>query len=340
MKFSAALHAQPKALVVIEAWMLTWIIGVLDYWSGWDVSLFLLYAIPILLLTWFGDRKSATLCAIGCGLAWFAANFQVHNYASTSAYIWAAINRLVYLLFVAIGGDALKRQEQEMRGRMEALIRTRELEQEIVRVSEREQMRIGQDLHDGLCQSLAAIGCAAACLRADLQARGLPETEAAAEIQRLLKDAVVEARNLARGIFPVQMDAEGLPAALEELVTNTNRLRQVPIHFETHGDVKVPDPQLGMHLYRIAQEALSNAIRHAKASRVSVTLDQLDDHLLMSIDDDGDGFAQAGASPGGMGLSTMKYRARLIGADFKVDTARSGGTHVHCSIPITYDCRS
>ena len=108
---------------------------------------------------------------------------------------------MAYFLFVAIGGAAMKAQREEMRARLEAMVRARELEQEIVRVSEHEQMRIGQDLHDGLCQNLVAIDCALACLKSDLEGKRLPETEAAEVIRRMLKEAFVEARSLARGIF-------------------------------------------------------------------------------------------------------------------------------------------
>jgi signal transduction histidine kinase len=339
MNLSAFLEAQSKRWIIAAGFALSALIGVLDFLSGWDVSLFLLYALPILIVTWYGGRRAATACAVACGIIWFLANYNVHNYASTSAYAWAAINRLVYLLFVAVGGFALKRQQEEMRGHMDALMRTRELEQEIVRVSEREQMRIGQDLHDGLCQNLAAIDCAAACLRADLEARALPEADTARMIQSLLKDAVVEARNLARGIFPVQMDAEGLPAALQELVSTTNRLRQVPVMLEVHGDVKIGDPQVGMHLYRIAQEALSNAVRHAEAHRVDIELTRETKGVTMIIADNGRGFRALHSSSPGMGLRTMRYRARLIDAEFSVDTQPAGGTLIRCCVPLAHhDC--
>lgn len=337
MKLSEAVQAQPKPLILLEGLALASLIGLLDAVSGWDVSLFLFYGVPILLVAWYCDRASAIGCALLCGVAWYAANYYSHSYDTISAYTWAALNRWVYLTFVAIGGAALRQQQEEMKGRVEALTRTRELEQEIVRVSEREQMRIGQDLHDGLCQNLAAIDCAAACLRADLAAKSLPETETAGVIQKLLKQAVVEARNLARGIFPVQMDAEGLPAALEELVGTMNLLRQVPVSLDVKGEVRVPDPQVAMHIYRIAQEALSNALRHSGGTRVDICLSREDGHVVMSVSDDGQGIPRSRSAPNGMGLRTMRYRARLIHADFDMETAAGKGTTVRCTIPIDYD---
>ena len=336
MNFRAALRAQPRPLALVQAALLLALIGVIDRASGWDVSLFLFYALPILLAVWQGGRRAGVVFAFACGVVWYWANLGTNTYGSGHAYFWAAINRLAYFLFVAIGGAAMKAQREEMRGRLEAMVRTRELEQEIVRVSEREQMRIGQDLHDGLCQNLAAINCAAACLKSDLAAKSLPEAEDAGQLQKLLKEAIIEARDLARGIFPVQMDGEGLPAALEELAAKTNRLRQVTASLEQEGDVRLADPQVAMHLYRIAQQALSNALAHADATRVIFGLHREPAQLTMTVTDNGRGFTRAEPHPQGMGLRTMDYRARLIGARLEVTPAPAGGTQVRCLLPLSH----
>jgi len=336
MNLSKALHAQPKALLFIEALVIVGLIGALDSIGGWDVSMFLFYALPILFVAWFGNRRWAILCAVACGMTWYLAKMDSHPYGTPSAYAWATFNRMAYFLFVAIGGTAMKKQREEFRARMEALVRASELEQEIVRVSEREQIRIGQDLHDGLCQNLVAIDCAAACLKADLEAKALPEAETAEAIQKLLREAVVEARDLARGIFPVQMDSEGLPAALEELVTKTNRLAQVTVTFEVKGETGIEDPQVSMHLYRIAQQALNNALSHAQSNRITICLTREGTRVTMTVSDDGCGFAQTQSSSRGMGLRTMSYRARLIGAELVVESSPNVGTEVHCSLNLPH----
>ena len=340
MSIADSLRRQPHALVFFEAMLIVFAIGVLDSMGGWDVSMFLFYAFPILLVVWFSDRRWAIVCAIACGLVWFLAKKTSHPYATVHAYAWATFNRMAYFLFVAIGGGAMKAQREEMRARLEAMVRARELEQEIVRVSEHEQMRIGQDLHDGLCQNLVAIDCAAACLKSDLADQRLPEAKAAEVIQRMLKDAVVEARSLARGIFPVQMDAQGLPVALDELVAQTNRLRQVATTFEVDGDVEIDDPQTAMHLYRIAQQALNNAIQHADPSRITIKLQRVDGQFHLSISDDGHGFNPRPISSSGMGLRTMQYRARLIDGELAVDTKPGSGTTVSCTFPSSHGSNS
>jgi signal transduction histidine kinase len=337
MSLSKALHKQPMPLLFIEALILVALIGILDSLGGWDVSMFLFYAVPILFVAWFGNGRLAILCALACGIAWYVAKLDTHPYGTPHAYAWAAFNRVVYFLFVAVGGTAFKRLREEFRARMEALMRARELEQEIVRVSEREQMRIGQDLHDGLCQNLVAIDCAAACLKSDLEAKALlPEAETAEAIQKLLREAVVEARDLARGIFPVQMDAEGLPAALEELVAKTNRLPQVTVTSQVEGEMGIEDPQVSMHLYRIAQQALNNALSHARASRISVRLKREGARVTMTVADDGCGFAQPNSPSRGMGLRTMNYRARLIGAELIVESTPNVGTEIRCTLTLPH----
>jgi len=334
MTIRKALQAQPKYLALLEAYILVSLIGFLDSINGWDISLFLFYAAPIVFVAWYCERVSAIICAVVCGLVWFWANYDTQPYAAFHAYVWAAFNRTMYFLFVAIGGSAMRREREASRSRLEAMIRARELEQEIVRVSEEEQMRIGQDLHDGLCQELLAIDCAAACLKADLEAKALPEAQTAGELQQMLRDAAIGARDLARGIFPVQMDSEGLLAALEDLVAKAGRLPGLEITFEADGDVGIHDPQAAMHLYRIAQQALSNALAHANAKRITIGLRREGTHVIMTAIDDGSGLSESQSSSRGIGLRTMQYRARLIGAELVLESAPNEGTEVRCVIPI------
>lgn len=319
--------------LLIAAFALIALIGYADYVTEWEWSLFIFYAFPILLFARRGDLRLAILAAVLCGIAWFWANMGSHPYRTTSGYTWASVNRLAYFIFVAIGGTALHNQREEMRARLQAMQRAQALEHEIVRVSEREQMRIGQDLHDGLCQQLAAIDCAAACLKADLEIEARPEAGAADAIQHMLRDAVLEARSLARGISPVHADADDLPAVLEELADKTNQAGGVVATFTQTGEVRRVDPQTALHLYRIAQEAVRNALKHAQASRIEIHL-QEGNSLKVSIVDDGGGFVFRSTSKG-MGVGTMRYRARLIGAELNIAPRGGGGTIVTCTLPLT-----
>ncbi len=334
MNYRTFLGHQPRAWLIVEAMVMVLLVGYLDYVSGRDVTLFLLYAVPIFLATWYADQRWALACAVVSAVAWWAANFQGHTFATDWGYLFAAITRMAYFVFVAIGGTALRAQRDANRARIVALEQNSALKQEILRISEHEQQRIGQELHDGLCQYLAAIACAAKCLRDDLEERVLPEAAAATEIEKLLNDAVRQTRNLARGIFPVQMDEAGLPAALEELVATSNRLMPVTASFESHGEIRIADPQVAMHLYRIAQEALSNAVKHGNAERIVIALYGNEERLKLVVSDDGRGFQEKQQMQAGMGLKTMQYRAREIGADLGIGTTTGAGSTITCTVPL------
>ena len=333
MSLLTAFQRQSKGLALAEALLLAVGIGLLDYHTPWQWTLLILYALPIFMVVLNGHRSAHIFMAFVTTGAWYWANYNTHPYFNPNAYLWIGVNRLVYFIFVAVGARALKDQREEMRARVEAMEHARELEQEIVRVSEREQMRIGQDLHDGICQRLAAIDCAAACLKAELQGKHPTEAASAATIQRMLKEAIVETRGLARGIFPVQMHAEGLPAALEELATTTNRLRQLNVTFDTSGEVGISEPATAMHLFRIAQEALNNVVRHAGARHVTISLHREMDRLTLTVADDGCGLVEPPVKSNGMGLRTMSYRARQIGGELEVTPLTAGGTMVRCALP-------
>ncbi len=334
VNLSTFLHRQPRSFLIAEVAAMVIGIGFLDYLSGRDITLFLLYAVPIFLAAWYADRGWALGCAVLSALAWWAANFGVHTFSTDFGYSVAAVSRLGYFVFVAIGTAALRSQRDADRARMDALEQNSALKQEILRISEREQQRIGQELHDGLCQYLAAIACAAKCLRDDLEERVLPEAKAATEIETLLNDAVRQTRSLARNIFPVQMDEAGLPAALEDMVATTNRLMSVAVSFETRGEIRIRDPQVAMHLYRIAQEALNNAIKHGNARQIVIALYGNDERLRLVVSDDGRGFQQKPLLQAGMGMKTMQYRAREIGADLNIGTTNGAGSTVTCTVPL------
>lgn len=309
------------------------VIGFLDNMTGWELSLFVLYGLPIFLFVWYGSWPAGMGLAVICTVIWWLANKAENPYVTWWGYQMAAASRFAYFAMVVAGSVVLKTKQDVVRAQIEAMERTRALEREIVRVSEREQRRIGQDLHDGLCQHLAAIGCAAKSLADDLEACARPEAGVAQEIEQLIKGAVVEARDVSRGMFPVQMDAAGLVAALDGLAATTSRLTSIEVSFTEIGEVNIPDPEISMHLYRIAQESVANAIKHAAPRHVTINLKGDGDKLQLTVEDDGSGFFKESSSADGMGLRTMAYRARLIGATLEILERAGSGTCVCCEIP-------
>ncbi len=210
------------------------------------------------------------------------------------------------------------------------------LEREILEISDREQARIGQDIHDGLCQQLVSLAFDANSLETQLSRAGRPEAATARRIADYLDQAITESRQVSRGLFPIRLETEGLLSALEELCSSTADRFQIHCRFECEDDLPGwASHTLHTHLYRIAQEAVSNAVKHARASHILVRLQGESDGLQLRIEDDGTGLApEAQRNPAGMGLKIMDYRARRIGGNLHIGTGRPGGTAVSCRVPI------
>lgn len=308
------------------------LIGWVDRHSGWEISLFVIYAVPILLVVWRAETWTAITFVLLCTVVWWGVNASELPYQTSFGYVLAAFSRFVYFAFVAFGGLAMKAHVDADRARIAALERARSLEGEIVRASEYEQRRIGQDLHDGLCQELAAVGCAARSLADDLESR-LPAAAAEAlEIESMIKRAVVHTRDLARGIFPVQMDAAGLAVALGELAASMRKSGDIDLEFHDSGDVNIDDPEVAMNLYRIAQEAVRNSIKHSGASKITVSLDNDNDPrtVRLTVVDNGYGISAEDQHGSGMGLRTMQHRAAAMGANLEFANGEGGGAIVSC----------
>jgi signal transduction histidine kinase len=199
-------------------------------------------------------------------------------------------------------------------------------------VSEHEHQRIGQDLHDGICQQLAAVGCAVHALAEDLRSRSDPGAADAELIGRSLQQAMKDARQLAQGILPVHVGREGLAAALRRLAQTMTVLTGAQVRLVDDPGFPMQDSGIAMHLYRIAQEAVANAIRHGEAQNVTICLRVEPSFQELRIDDDGRGFAPQCAPLGtGMGLRTMHYRAQAIpGCSLSFVPLSPGGTSVRC----------
>jgi PAS domain S-box-containing protein len=209
----------------------------------------------------------------------------------------------------------------------------KELEREILATSEREQRRIGQDLHDDLCQQLAGIEFLSKALQQQLSTQQ-PLAEQAGEIARLLRAANDHTRVLARGLAPVELEAGGLMQGLEGLAQRTSALFRVQCTFECPAPVWLEDLSVSTHLYRIAQEAVTNGIKHGKARKIEIQLKATADRAVLEISDNGAGLTENPARPRGMGLRIMQYRADLIGATFSIQAGAQGGTRVICSVPL------
>jgi signal transduction histidine kinase len=220
--------------------------------------------------------------------------------------------------------------------RIALLEHSQRLEREIVSISDAEQRRIGQDLHDGLCQYLAALGCSAASLRDDLKKLHLEvEADSAGELAELLQEAVVQTRDLSRGLVPAHVEQVGLVLALESLAPSVGRLQGVNCTFQFRGLSRKYEDRTARHLYRIAQEAINNAIRHGRARSISISLEATKRATTLQVWDDGVGISASAPNGTGMGLSIMRYRARETGGELRIEEPKSGGTLVCCTTKIS-----
>lgn len=211
------------------------------------------------------------------------------------------------------------------------------LEDEILAASENEQRRIGRDLHDGLCQQLAGIEFMSQALEKRLVATSPSDAESAAHISQLMREAISQTRDLARGLSPVILEPDGLMGGLKLMAENVRTLFGVHCEFECQHRVLLRDNTAATHLFRIAQEAVTNAIRHGRAKRIRVGLSATPpNQICLVVEDNGRGIPKTRIRSKGMGLRIMEYRAGRIGASLVVRRGKPRGTSIVCSLHQTY----
>ena len=208
----------------------------------------------------------------------------------------------------------------------------RKLEKQLLRTSELEQQRIGQELHDGLGQELAGLAFMVGALARRIASVRPQETRTITEILDLVHKAVNEVRGVSKGLYPVEVRSGGLALALRELAANTRKLFGVVCTFASDEDLEIHDTAVATHLYRIAQEAISNAIKHGQARNIAISLKKTEAEVILSIANDGMDF-RADAVSTGLGMQIMAYRADVIGGRLEVTPGAKGGATVACSLP-------
>ena len=216
------------------------------------------------------------------------------------------------------------------------LTHRKQLESEVLEISDREQRRIGQDLHDGLGQHLTGIELMSQVLEQRLTSTRSKDTASlaaeAGKIARHVREAIGQTRSLARGLCPVVLESEGLMAALAQLASQAEQMFQIQCQFECDRPVLVTEPAIATHLYRITQEAVSNAVKHGKARRVHIRLRATSERIILLVKDHGVGLPKTLPKDKGMGLRIMQYRAGIIGGSVVVKRDPEGGTSVLCTV--------
>jgi signal transduction histidine kinase len=207
----------------------------------------------------------------------------------------------------------------------------RRLEAQLLTAVEEERERLGRDLHDDLSQRLAGIAMMTRTLAKAAPGRSAADREKITEVGHLLSDAIGVARNLSRGLYPVTLSTQGLPAALAELAGRVPK--QVEFNSPT-GDRLNIEASVALHVYRVAEEAIGNAIKHSGADRITIELKPTSARrAVLTVHDNGKGFSQRDGQ--GMGLDNMRYRAGIIGGKLTISTEKGHGTCIGCTLPLT-----
>lgn len=212
------------------------------------------------------------------------------------------------------------------------ITRRMELEREILVIAEREQRRIGRDLHDDLCQQLTGIQFLSQTLASELSGQTKDGAKRAREIAKLVRQAITRTRELAHGLSPVELDTVGLPEALQELAERTRKLFHVNCRFRCKAPRLNLTAEQGIHLYRIAQEAVGNALKHGQATRVDIALTRNKKRLILAVKDNGVGASPKAPQKKGMGLRVMQYRTDVINGSLVFQKNPKRGMTLVCSI--------
>ncbi len=212
----------------------------------------------------------------------------------------------------------------------EEITEREKLQKEIMAISEREQQRIGQDLHDSLSQQIGGIIYMSQVLKEKLIQKKLTESNDMLKIIGHLNNALKHTRDLSRGLFPV-LEKGGLTMALKELAHSMEEIFDIRIPLTYDDNVHITRKKAATHIFRIVQEAINNAIKHGRASEVHIDFKKIKNHLLLEITDNGTGFPQK-PNKKGMGINIMKYRVSVIGGSLEIDSQKGKGTTIRCQL--------
>jgi signal transduction histidine kinase len=220
-------------------------------------------------------------------------------------------------------------QMAELRARLhEEGKRRRQIERKLISVSEKEQRRISLELHDGLGQHLSGLAFTASSLADRLHARHDAESQEAAWLARLLRDAVGRIRAISRGLWPVSLERQSLAQALQALATDVEELYGITVNVEAD-EFLAESGEVAHHLFRIAQEGIHNALKHGKARRIDVRVESLPPRAMLSVVSDGAPLDEASLQGGrGLGVMGMRLRAESLGGELSLEPLASGGVEL------------
>jgi signal transduction histidine kinase len=325
-----------RASLTATCLILAGIIGYVDYATGYEHSMLLFYFVPISLAAWFGNFAFGIIIVLVCVTTWVLADLASGIPALGFWNIGMAFAS--YVLFAGLVSKLatlvreLDRRVDERTAAYEReMVKRRRLDQDIAQVADRERRRLGHDLHDKLGQHLTGTALAAQVLKEKLAARCCPETSDAEKLVHCLEEGIDFTRNLARGFFSPELKAEGLVVALQNLAETVSEQSGIDCVLSGDGLISIRDSTVANQLFRIAQEAVTNSVKHAAARHVDIRLTMDGSELCLSIVDDGVGFPDKPRSEG-LGLHLMRHAAALSGGTFDIRRNGEKGTIATCRV--------
>jgi signal transduction histidine kinase len=334
--------AAGKRLNMVGTFALIAVIGAADFLTGFELSMQVFYLIPVCFAVASVGWRFGTVTAVLSVMTEVASDFLAGaRFRGPFVPVWNGLivvsTYMVVIWLLASVIAARRGLEERVRQRTADLTdeiadRVR-LEKAVLEITERERRAIGHDLHDGLSQHLTGTALVAQALAAKVAPRSAEESAEVARIVGLIEQGIEQTRMLAKGLLLAEIEKDGLVDALQELAIKVRSQFRVQCDLSCAEAPAVGESGTATHIYRIAEEATRNALRHGSARRVSLSLGSDQGALVLEVRDDGSGILPKAERGQGLGMRIMAHRSAIIGAKFSVEALPGGGTSVVCRLP-------
>jgi len=327
---------------VLVALAVLGLVGAADYLTGHEILFSIFYLVPVAVAAWYVGSAFASAIAVASVGVWLVGDRAAGAaYSHPFVLVWNFLITLAFYFVPPPPPPPLRAMQHDLESRVRArtaalteeISERQRLEIEILEIGERERSRIGRDLHDSLGQILTGTALSGQVLQEKLKAQGLAEAEDARRLVAHVEGAIEFTRSLSRGLDPLDVEGGGIAEALEELVERTNQLTEVRCLFQSVGELSMLDRSTATHLYRIAQEAMTNALKHGRPSTIIVRLDHEPQQIRLTVLNNGVGIPDLPHRRAGLGMRIMARRASMIGGSLSVWRGPKGQTTVECRLP-------
>lgn len=335
MRFS---NARWRFAIALCCPLLIALISYGDYLEGDENSMLLLYLIPIALATWYNGMTTGVAMAV---LSVVADLFSDARAKVPMPGWWGVASSCLYfLVFIFLLSrchgllENMQRRVEKRTADLEREIVARKgLERKIAEAGDHERRRLGRELHDSLCQHLTGTALQAQMVVTELQVRNDPTLATAQRVVSLVNEGTHIARDIARGLFSLELEGDGLTYALDALAKTTSAQYGIDCSFDHDVEARM-SLERGTQLYWIAREAVSNAVTHAKPTCIAIRLSGSGGNVELSVEDDGSGILTPDVSSNGIGLQVMAQRAELAGGHLAVERSVYGGAAIRCNLSL------